>query len=180
MCIRDSSNVDLVKCNLQIMGDPWFLSDSGIGNYQADSGPIMFDTDQTPPQMDYIRQQVFILVNFKTPFDYPDSWNDWLTPYDNSILDAKGGAMTVEMFSGLYRVTRVTSEFSQGQFSQTLEILRMPNQSLTKDEADTFIENLKKENQAAPNAGNQNTNVDNVFKEKTGQELIEARGGTLA
>ena len=88
--------------------------------------------------------------------------------------------MTVEMFSGLYRVTRVTSEFSQGQFSQTLEILRMPNQSLTKDEADTFIENLKKENQAAPNAGNQNTNVDNVFKEKTGQELIEARGGTLA
>ena len=177
-----NSNVDLVKCNLQIMGDPWFLSDSGIGNYQADSGPVMFDTDQTPPQMDYIRQQVFILVNFKTPFDYPDSWNDWLTPYDNSILDAKGGAMTVEMFSGLYRVTRVTSEFSQGQFNQTLEILRMPNQSLTKDEADTFIENLKKENQAAPNAGNQNTNTDNKFKQKTGQDLIKenqlATGGT--
>ena len=90
--------------------------------------------------------------------------------------------MTVEMFSGLYRVTRVTSEFSQGQFSQTLEILRMPNQSLTKDEADTFIENLKKENQAAPNAGNQNTNTDNKFKQKTGQELIKenqlATGGT--
>tara|TARA_Y100000287_G_scaffold151653_1_gene127342 strand:- start:1544 stop:3913 length:2370 start_codon:yes stop_codon:yes gene_type:complete len=143
-----NSNVDLVKCNLQIMGDPWFLSDSGIGNYQADAGPIMFDDSSTPPQMDYIRQQVFILLNFKTPFDYPDSWNDWLTPHDNSLLDAKGGAMTVEPFSGLYRVTRVSSEFSQGQFSQTLELLRMPNQSLTDDEADSFISKLKEQKDA--------------------------------
>ena len=69
---------------------------------------------------------------------------------NNSLLDGKGGAQTVETFSGLYRITRVTSEFSQGQFSQTLEMLRMPNQSLTDDEADTSIENLKKEKAEAP------------------------------
>ena len=149
-----NSNVDLVKCNLQIMGDPWYLSDSGIGNYQADAGPIMFDDSSKPPQMDYIRQQVFILLNFKTPFDYPDKYDERRVRNgsmdNNSLLDGKGGAQTVETFSGLYRITRVTSEFSQGQFSQTLEMLRMPNQSLTDDEADTFIENLKKEKAEAP------------------------------
>ena len=154
-----NSNVDLVKCNLQIMGDPWYLSDSGIGNYQADAGPIMFDTDQKPPQMDYVRQQVFISLNFKTPFDYPDQWNDWLTPQDNSLLDAKGGVQTVEQFSGLYRVTQVTSEFNQGQFSQTLEMLRMPNQNITTDEADTFVENLKKEPQPEKEPGSKTYGV---------------------
>jgi hypothetical protein len=149
-----NSNVDLVKCNLQIMGDPWYLSDSGIGNYQADAGPIMFDTDQKPPQMDYIRQQVFILLNFRTPFDYPDELDQRRVRNgsmdNNSLLDGKGFVEKVDTFSGLYRITRVTSEFSQGQFSQTLEMLRMPNQSVTEDAPESKTANLEVE-QAKPN-----------------------------
>ena len=144
-----NSNVDLVKCNLQIMGDPWYLSDSGIGNYQADAGPIMFDTDQKPPQMDYIRQQVFILLNFRTPFDYPDELDQRRVRNgsmdNNSLLDGKGFVEKVDTFSGLYRITRVTSEFSQGQFSQTLEMLRMPNQSVTEDAPESKTQNLEVE-----------------------------------
>jgi hypothetical protein len=144
-----NSNVDLVKCNLQIMGDPWYLSDSGIGNYQADAGPIMFDTDQKPPQMDYIRQQVFILLNFRTPFDYPDELDQRRVRNgsmdNNSLLDGKGFVEKVDTFSGLYRITRVTSEFSQGQFSQTLEMLRMPNQSVTEDAPESKTANLEVE-----------------------------------
>jgi hypothetical protein len=157
-----NSNVDLVKCNLKIMGDPWFLADSGIGNYQADSGPVLFDTDQTPPAMDYIRQQVFILLNFKTPFDYPDRVNDFNSSLNNSLLDGKGGAQTVETFSGLYRVTRVTSEFSGGQFSQDLEMLRMPNQSITDDEPESNTQNLKieKDSQAEPGKGTNSSGME--------------------
>ena len=41
-----NSQADLVNCKLEIMGDPWYLSDSGLGNYQADSGTVYFDDKQ--------------------------------------------------------------------------------------------------------------------------------------
>ena len=113
-----NSQADLVNCKLEIMGDPWYLSDSGLGNYQADSGTVYFD-DKTG-QMDYIRQQVFILLNFRTPFDYDKV-------AEGGLLTSKG-AMTVKQFSGLYRVTKLVSTFNQGQFSQELEIIRVMNQ----------------------------------------------------
>ena len=95
--------------------------------------------------------------SFRTPFDYPDELDQRRVRNgsmdNNSLLDGKGFVEKVDTFSGLYRITRVTSEFSQGQFSQTLEMLRMPNQSLTDDEADTFIENLKKEPVGPPAPG---------------------------
>jgi hypothetical protein len=112
--------------------------------------------------MDYIRQQVFILLNFKTPFDYPDRVNDFNSSLNNSLLDGKGGAQTVETFSGLYRVTRVTSEFSGGQFSQDLEMLRMPNQSITDDEPESNTQNLKveKDSQSEPGKGTNSSGME--------------------
>lgn len=115
-----NSNVDLVRCRLKIMGDPWFLSDSGMGNYQAESSPIIFNTkDRT---MDYVRGFVYIGLNFRTPYDYSN----------RGILEGGmvgGDSLKVPQFSGLYRVTKVEHDFSEGQFTQTLEILRQMNQT---------------------------------------------------
>tara|TARA_B100001115_G_scaffold181686_1_gene176392 strand:+ start:26153 stop:28708 length:2556 start_codon:yes stop_codon:yes gene_type:complete len=115
-----NSNVDLVRCRLKIMGDPWFLSDSGMGNYQSEASAIMFnDKDGT---MDYVRSFVYIQLNFRTPYDYSN----------RGLLE--GGMVgeasaKVPQFSGLYRVTKVEHDFSEGQFTQTLEILRQINQT---------------------------------------------------
>ena len=127
-----NSTVDLVNVNLKIMGDPWYLSDSGIGNYQARSGFMMFDDEKK--QMDYVRQQVFIYLNFRTPFDIdPVS--------EGGLLTSKGG-MVVKSFSGLYRVTVVASDFSGGQFTQELTLIRAPNQTnLDTDQKPTGIAN---------------------------------------
>jgi len=115
-----NSNVDLVRCRLKIMGDPWFLADSGMGNYQAESSPIIFNTkDRT---MDYVRGFVYIGLNFRTPYDYSN----------RGILEGGmvgGDSLKVPQFSGLYRVTKVEHDFSEGQFTQTLEILRQMNQT---------------------------------------------------
>lgn len=115
-----NAKVDLVECNMNIWGDPWFLSDSGIGNYQAEPGPVMFD-DKTG-QMDYIRQQVFVNVVFRTPFDYN-------SVEDGGMLKVAGEGATVKQFSGLYRVVSVNSSFTNNQFTQDLKMLRMPNQT---------------------------------------------------
>ena len=101
------------------MGDPWYLSDSGIGNYQARSGVMMFDDEKK--QMDYVRQQVFIYLNFRTPFDYD--------PVEQGGLLTSKGGMIVKPFSGLYRITEVNSEFNTGQFTQELVMIRAPNQT---------------------------------------------------
>lgn len=114
-----NSNVDLVRCRLKIMGDPWFLSDSGMGNYQSESSPIIFNTkDRT---MDYVRGFVYIVVNFRTPYDYSN----------RGLLEGGmvgNASLKVPQFSGLYRVTKVEHDFSEGQFTQVLEILRQTNQ----------------------------------------------------
>ena len=114
-----NSTVDLVNVRLSIMGDPWYLSDSGIGNYQARSGVMMFDDEKK--QMDYVRQQVFIYLNFRTPFDYD--------PVEQGGLLTSKGGMIVKPFSGLYRITEVNSEFNTGQFTQELVMIRAPNQT---------------------------------------------------
>ena len=114
-----NSNVDLINLQLRIMGDPWYLSDSGLGNYQADSGPIMFDDENQ--QMDYVKQQIFVSVNFRTPWD--------IDPVSQGGLLSSKGDMIVKPFSGLYRVVKLRSSFNQGQFEQELDLVRCPNQT---------------------------------------------------
>ena len=162
-----NSQADLVNCKLEIMGDPWYLSDSGLGNYQADSSPVFFD-DKTG-QMDYIRQQVFILLNFRTPFDYDKV-------RDGGLLTSKG-AMVVKQFSGLYRVTKLVSTFNQGQFSQELEILRVMNQEgidtdekADIDEAAPIKENINKKDGAPATVPEQSKSKK---KEVVGPQLPE-------
>lgn len=107
-----NSSVDLLSANLEIMGDPYFLSDSGTGNYDSLPGMNPYITDDG--QIDYQTGEVDIIVNFKTALDYN---ND--------------GTMTLhtENFSGLYKVLAVTSNFSNGNFTQTLTLLRRRNQN---------------------------------------------------
>ena len=142
-----NSNVDLINVQLRIMGDPWFLSDSGLGNYQADSGPIMFDDEKK--QMDYVKQQVFVSVNFRTPWD--------IDPVSQGGLLSSKGDMIVKPFSGLYRVVKLRSSFNQGQFEQELDLLRMPNQTdldtLQKEDADNKGAIKESDNQTGENDG---------------------------
>lgn len=157
-----NSNVDLINLQLRIMGDPWYLSDSGLGNYQADSGPIMFDDENQ--QMDYVKQQIFVSVNFRTPWD--------IDPVSQGGLLSSKGDMIVKPFSGLYRVVKLRSSFNQGQFEQELDLLRMPNQ--------TDLDTLQKEdadNKGVVEGSDNETDADGPEKNK--EIKTEARGGLL-
>lgn len=126
-----NSHVDNIELNLKILGDPYYLSDNDAGNYRSPQESLYVNTDGT---IDYLRSEVDIIVQFNSGIDY--SKNTGLM-----ILDPVNG------FNGVYRIITVSSNFSKGQFTQELKLLRRPNQtsesvSLSNTVASAYAANL--------------------------------------
>lgn len=115
--------VDLVMVDLEIVGDPYYMADSGMGNYNSPSlgSLINFTSDGT---MAYQDSEVDIEINFRTPLDYgPSGW-----------MDFPGlGSQPVRKFNGLYKVIFVKHMFNQGQFTQKLECIRRRAQDIAAE-----------------------------------------------
>ena len=111
---------DLVNTDLKIHGDPYFLGDSGIGNYSSpETNYRMINSDGS---MNYQNTEIYIVVNFRTPTDIQEGTNVYKNLESSSML--------VQSFSGLYKIQRVESRFSGGKFTQTLGMVRQVHQEL--------------------------------------------------
>lgn len=122
-----NSPVDLVQVDLQIVGDPYYIMDSGMGNYNVPAlgSNINITSDGT---LSFQQSETDIVINFRTPIDYgPDGW-----------MDFPGlGNMPVKQFSGLYKVLFVTNNFHNGEFTQTLKCIRRRGQDAAAGQAAT-------------------------------------------
>jgi hypothetical protein len=117
------SSTDMVNATMTIMGDPYYLADSGLGNFSnSGSGGFNVTANQA---MDYQSGEVDVVINFRTPLDYDDQ---------TGIMDF-GNSDVVKEFSGLFRVNLVAHRFSRGKFTQELRLLRRYNQ-LSDDDAE--------------------------------------------
>ena len=117
--------VDLVMVDLEIVGDPYYMADSGLGNYNSSSlgSLINLTSDGT---MSYQESEVDIELNFRSPLDYGAS--GW--------MDFPGlGAQPVRKFNGLYKVIFVKHTFSGGQFTQKLDLIRRRAQDVAASNA---------------------------------------------
>lgn len=112
-----NSNVDLVSAEFEIWGDPYYIADSGMGNYNAsETSNINITSDGS---VDYQQSEVDIYINFRTPLDIRK----------DGFMDFPGlGTKPVGAFSGIYMVTQVSNKFSGGQFTQELTTIRRRNQ----------------------------------------------------
>ena len=109
-----NSPVDLIQVDLDIVGDPYYLADSGMGNYNSPSlgGLLNLTRDGN---MSYQESEVDIELNFRTPIDYgPDGYMEFPSV----------GSIPVKQFSGIYKVLFVKNTFAGGQFTQRLETIR--------------------------------------------------------
>lgn len=107
-----NSKEDLITGTLTIMGDPYYVCDTGVGNYNSEA--LTKHKINSQGVMQYLHGQVDIIINFNTPVDIaPD------TPLEFEL---------VPQFSGLYFVTSILSSWRNGQFTQELNITRRPNQ----------------------------------------------------
>jgi hypothetical protein len=107
-------NVGMMKAEVEILGDPFFLVQGGIGNIQVNTGSLPGIT--VSGDADHLEGDIIIRMSFKNPVDY-DATTGLLSPPSKELE-----------WSGYYRVTEVTSRFSDGQFKQRLKLLRLTSQ----------------------------------------------------
>lgn len=110
---------ELVNLNMEIIGDPYFIVQSGMGNYTSQG--TQFKNLNLDGSVNYQNGEVDIMVNFRTPIDINQT---------TGLYNFGGSSKTspVIAYSGLYQVTNVTSVFRGGQFRQTLVGQRRPQQ----------------------------------------------------
>lgn len=108
-----NSPINMVTAEMEIWGDPYFIP-TEQGNYSpTDAGPAITQ-DST---MNYLQNEVFCIVNFRTPLDYK---------INGFVMNMPE---LVRPFSGVFQIWAVTNRFSEGQFTQTLKLIRRPNQN---------------------------------------------------
>lgn len=134
--IYSESRGDMLNLKLKILGDPHFIKQDdlyvnpGQTNYpdnkvMVNDGTIAMDNSE-----------VFCVVNFRTPVDMDESTG--LTRENGSYINSR--------FSGFYKIIKVESEFSRGQFVQYLECVRIFDSNA---EANTNQRDPKKDNKDA-------------------------------
>jgi hypothetical protein len=109
------NSADLVSVDLEILGDTYWLIDSGIGNYfaKSESDKSQITNDGT---MNYESGNVYIYLTFKTPADV----NETTGLYDFSVSGKESP------FGGIYRIVACENMFNDGVWKQKLKCLRMP------------------------------------------------------
>lgn len=125
------SDTDLIQADLEIIGDPYFLVDSGMGNYFAQAYDSKFNADGT---MDYEGGTVYVHLSLKSIVDVDaDEGLYKFQTSDGTGLTTNGGKATVSPFGGIYRLLAVTHMFNDGVFKQRLDLLRMNGQAVDFD-----------------------------------------------
>ena len=124
---------DMVVLELEIWGDPFWIVNSGMGNYTSKPVPGIKDLCKDG-SVNWQTSEVHTWVYFRSPVD--------INPV-TGMYDFKSGNYTQDLtlsskaaptigFTGLYCVNRVTSSFRQGQFRQTLKGYRLSQQENPK------------------------------------------------
>ena len=109
------NSADLISVDLEILGDPYWIIDSGMGNYFAES-PKQTSMVTNDGTMNYESGNVYIYLTFRTPADI----NETTGLYDFSVAGKDSP------FGGIYRVNMVENNFTDGFWKQKLKCLRMP------------------------------------------------------
>lgn len=121
-----TNDVDMMILNMDIMGDPYWIADSGQGNYTAAPYPGVRGLN-TNGTVNWQSGEVPIKVNFRSPLDI----NQATGMYSFKANSFSPSSSSVTGWSGFYCVQTVTSSFRSGVFRQTLSGFRYPAQEST-------------------------------------------------
>lgn len=114
---------DMITLNMDIMGDPYYVAQSGQGNYTSKPETSNLNKDGS---VNWQSGEVDIIVNFRTPIDINQS---------TGLYDFGGQSKSAPVigFSGLYYVNGIVSNFRGGRFTQTLSGARRIQQELKEE-----------------------------------------------
>lgn len=123
---------DMIRVNLDILGDPYWMVDSGIANFFAKKQTEAITEDGT---MTYEGSEVYTILEFVTPRD--------INP-ETGLYEFYSMGSTRSEFGGIYKVNECVSKFNDGKFTQTLTLVRMPGQPDDYIDQETTPENQDK------------------------------------
>lgn len=140
-----NSQQDMTNIKLTIMGDPYYIAHSGIGNFTGE------ETDKVnlfnDGSINYQNGEVDFLVKFRTPSDINQT---------TGLYNFQAGSQSVPViaWSGLYHLNNITSTFSKGQFTQVLHAARRPYQEAEEEGTaeDTYNTNRQPKKLLPPEA----------------------------
>jgi hypothetical protein len=114
---------DMITLNMDIMGDPYYVAQSGQGNYTSKPETSNLNKDGS---VNWQSGEVDIIVNFRTPIDINQS---------TGLYNFGGQSKSAPVigFSGLYYVNGIVSNFRGGRFTQTLSGARRIQQELKEE-----------------------------------------------
>ena len=110
---------DMIGVKLQIIGDPTLIKQDDVF-----APPTITGLDTKNPfvqgtgSLAMDNGEIYCYLTFNTPVDFDDATG----------LIRKEGKYTVSSFSGYYRILSVENDFRGGKFTQTLDLIRYPNQ----------------------------------------------------
>ena len=110
----------MINLEIEILGDPYYIADSGMGNYSAKEVQG-YDNITGDGSINYQNGEVVVEVNFRTPIDIDLEKGTW------DFRDTE----PVAQFSGLFRVLSVDNAIIKNKFTQTLQLVRLPGQQPT-------------------------------------------------
>lgn len=120
-----TEGTDTQRLNMDIIGDPYYIAQSGTGNYVAKPESHNLNTDGT---INYQSGEVDIHINFRSPSDLNQSTG--LYNIDRSNPNTQKSTPVLG-FSGLYYIVKLVNHFKNGAFTQSLECLKRPNEAAT-------------------------------------------------
>lgn len=133
-----NSQASMISGEVEIVGDPYYLIQGGIGSYNPKNSKAT-DRMNELGDANHLLGEVLIQIKFNNPVGI------------QSLEQGGGYAFSDERvpFSGIYRVNKAKSTFSDGIFKQRLDIIRMAGQIIDNtpptDINAKFIEELVKE-----------------------------------
>ena len=158
--IYTKSRGDNLNIKIQIIGDPDFIKQDDIYyNPRSEEYAQMMANRSTTPivrdgptagQILFDSEQIYVRLTFKNAVDIDDSIG-----IQNKQETLQNGRKTDGSFSGIYKVLTVQSDFNRGQFTQTLDLIRMPDELPKVSKAS----NQSVNNASSDYSGRQQTNT---------------------
>ena len=112
------SAADMLSVQLKIIGDPQFIKQDDCFYSPTQSMDTLDPRLTTNNSLRTDYGEIYVRLMFRTPVDIDEATG--LMKFNDKY--------STSVFSGIYRVLTVVSEFKQGQFIQTLNLIRLPYQ----------------------------------------------------
>ena len=155
-----------LQLRLRIVGDTYFLPNSGMGNLVvADLRNRNSAIEFGDNEMNYLNTQVHVEVNFNTPVDINEQTGD----INLGTIQSSEQKQNIKLgvFSAIYRVTKVQSEFVAGKFEQDIELVAPQSMTLGQKETKGSSEaTTKKTVEESKNNVNKRKNLEVLDKIK--------------